>query len=52
MVVNFYYSSEPVPGLLRVGHAALKSGSESSFTALKLECEPSPFFAQFRLAWL
>jgi hypothetical protein len=46
MLVNFYYSSEPVPGLLRVGHAALKSGSESSFTARKLR-----FLAQFRLAW-
>jgi hypothetical protein len=40
-------ASEPVQSLLRVGHAALKLGSECSFTARKLR-----FFAQFRLAWL
>ncbi|MGL4317420.1 MAG: hypothetical protein ACRCTL_12505, partial [Pseudomonas sp.] len=38
---------EPVQRLLRVGHAALKSGSECSFTTRKLR-----FLAQFRLAWL
>ncbi|VXB54017.1 conserved hypothetical protein [Pseudomonas sp. 8AS] len=39
--------SEPVCDLLIVGHAALKSGSECSFTARKFR-----FLAQFRLAWL
>mgnify|MGYP000361337024 CR=1 FL=1 len=32
---------------LRVGDTALEAASECSFTARKLECEPSPFFACF-----
>ncbi|AXO61220.1 hypothetical protein DZC76_07790 [Pseudomonas sp. phDV1] len=28
-----------------LGHAALKTGSECSFTTRKLVCEPSAFFA-------
>jgi hypothetical protein len=38
--------------LLRVGMAALETGSECSFTTRKLECEPSPFLTCFCLALL
>jgi hypothetical protein len=34
-----------------LGYAALKTGSECSFTARKLECEPSPLLACFGLAF-